>query len=108
MGPGGPSWALDQPVPAKWVDWQPKMKVESPPPAADPPPRRPRRRFRPKRRPVPWAFLIVGLLVGLASIGLVIVLIVALWPSGKGNTSAADSSSSIRCQEFVSAQGRVR
>ena len=63
------------------VAWQPTMKIESPPPAEERPPRRPRRRFRPKRRPVPWAFLIVGLLVGLASIGLFIVLIVALWPS---------------------------
>jgi len=81
MGLRAPSSAGEQPAPAKWVDWQPAMKVESPPPAAVPPPRRPRRRFRPKRRPVPWAFLIVGLLVGLASIGLFIVVIVALWPS---------------------------
>jgi hypothetical protein len=110
-----PSSAVEQPVPAKWVDWQPTMKVESPPPAADPPPRRPRRRFRPKRRPVPWAFLIVGLLVGLASIGVVIVLIVALWPSGKGEALPSTAEKLVKrkdtpkgWQEVVSDEGRFR
>ena len=110
-----PSSAGEQPAPAKWVDWQPTMKVESPPPAEERPPRRPRRRFRPKRRPVPWAFLIVGLLVGLASIGLVIVLIIALWPSGKGEALQSTAEKLVNrkdtptgWQEVVSDEGRFR
>jgi hypothetical protein len=71
---------VEQPAPATWVNWQPSMNVQSAPPAAEAPPRRPRRPYRPKRHPFPWIFLIVGLLVALASIGLLIVLIVALWP----------------------------
>jgi hypothetical protein len=46
--------------------------------------------------------------VGLASVGLLIVLIVALWPSGKGREGVGDFSSSARWQEFVSAEGRFR
>jgi hypothetical protein len=96
--------------------WQPSMKVESSPPrkiesplpATESRPPRPRRSFRPKRRPVPWILLIVGILVGLASIGLLIVLIVAVWPSGKGEKSVAGSASPLRWQEFVSAEGRFR
>jgi hypothetical protein len=76
---GRASSAVQQPAPAIWVDWQPSMQVEPAPSAAQGPPR-PRRRYRPKRPPFPWIFLIVGLLVGLASVGLVIILIVALWP----------------------------
>ena len=35
-----PSSAVEQPAPAKWVDWQSSVKVDSPPLSADPPPRR--------------------------------------------------------------------
>jgi hypothetical protein len=110
-GEGTPSRSLDsvleEPAPDQWIDWQPSMQVESAPPPAEPPPR-PRQGFRPRRRAFPWVFLIISLFVGLASIGLLIVMIVALWPSAKSDKSAAGSSSPLPWQEFVSAEGRFR
>jgi hypothetical protein len=40
-----------------------------------------------RRSGFPWVNLIVGVLVGFASIGLLAVLLVALWPSGKAEKS---------------------
>ncbi len=52
-----------------------------------------RRLLRAKRRPpaLPWINLIVSLTVGLAALGLLVVLVVALWPSGKGEESAGSN-----------------
>jgi len=70
-------------APATWIEWPSSANVESPSPAAENPPRLPRGRFRPRRRAFPWVFLVVGLLVGLALAGLLIVVIVALfWSRG--------------------------
>jgi LSD1 subclass zinc finger protein len=69
-------------APGTWVDWQSNQAI-APAPPIDPPagPRRRPFRVRRSRATFPWIVLIVGLTVALASIGLFIVLVVALWPS---------------------------
>jgi len=105
-------------APTTWVDWQSSNAMEPAPAPADPPPRPRPRRFRPNRRrrsAFPWVFLVVGLVVGLASIGLLVVLVVAFWPSGKsGKLSASNQKvdtekiSLQNWQEYVSQEGRFR
>ena len=72
-------------APASWADWQPSNTSESAPPIEPPPMRARRQPFRVRRRRAnfPWVNLIVGLTVGLAALGLLIISIVALWPSEK-------------------------
>jgi hypothetical protein len=77
----------EYPAAATWTDWPTSGSLAESPLACYPAPPehnlplRPRpRRFRPRRQPFPWIFLIVGILVGLASVGLIIVITVALWP----------------------------
>jgi len=67
-----------------------------------------------RRSSFPWVTLIVGLTVGVASLGLLVILVISLWPSEKGgkgeiaNQPVAAPDDFQKWQEFVSPEGRFR
>jgi hypothetical protein len=52
--------------------------------------------------------LFVGLVAGLAAIGLLVVVVVAIWPSIQSDRAVIVASPSLQWQEFISAEGRFR
>ncbi len=95
--------------PTTWTDWRSSQTFE-PTPAIESSSQSLRRpvRVRQRRSAFPWVNLIVGLIVGLASLGLLIVLVVVLWPSAKGKIAASSSSPLPSWQDFRSTDGRFR
>ena len=68
--------------PSNWVDWRSTNNFESAQSVDDAPAQPLRRPIRIRRRRTaffPWVPLIVGLIIALASVGLLVVLIAALW-----------------------------
>jgi hypothetical protein len=104
-------------APATWIDWQSSQILDAAPLSVEPTPRPLRRpvRLRRRRPAFPWVALVVGLAVGIAAIGLLFVLVVALWPSGKTEKSpgsnqhvAANSLSLQGWHELVPTDRRFR
>jgi hypothetical protein len=84
--------------------------ADAPPPSIKRPREHPRRPFRrkPRQQTLTWIIWFVALGLGLALIGLGVILTVTFWPSPKGQVSPAGRSAPAGWQDVVSKEGGFR